>query len=798
MSVACYASPRIQPCRRSLNSFLDCNRRLDYLAKSGRMSDARRLFDGMPQRDDVSWNTLIAAYARSGLFSDALHLFHSCPQLHSSSIPWSSLISGFSRQGRAADALLVFRRMLAAGLRPDCYSLGAYLRACSILPSHTAGHLAHALAIKSSLDADSFIAAALVNMYSKCGESAFAGAIFTSVQPEHRANRVLWTAIITARVQDGDHLSAMDCFRLMRAEDMYPNQFTLPSVLSACASELAIGFGKQVHTLAVHTGLDANQFIQSSLVSLYAKCSDFSDAKMVLLSAEHDDPVSWNSLIVICSHAALHDDVLSLFVQMRQRFIELDEFTHPSALNSVAAVEDLCNGCSLHCLVLKTGLTSHQHVSNALVDMYAKCGRPEIALKVFDDLQHKDIVGWTALYNGYAMHISNESALQLYLLMRAAWVEPDEFILSGVLSSCGELTLLESGRQVHALAIRLSLDSFRSVGNSTVTMYAKSGCIDEARLAFDSMSRRDAITWTAIIMGYAQNGRCHDSLLLFDLMVREGARPDYVTFIGLLFACSHAGLVEIGRMHFESMERVYGVTPGPEHYACMVDLLGRASRVSEAVDILSQAGHAADTTVWKTLLAASRVHCNVDVAEWAAKELLRLDPSDATTYVMLANVYSRAGRWMDVAMMRGMMRATGVSKEPGCSWVEAGGQVHVFHVEDRAHPLAAKIFAKVGEMLERALAEGYVVDTTCALQDATEEERERGLAHHSEKLAVAFGLMDSPKGKPIRVYKNLRICGDCHTAIKLVAKVYERVIVLRDANCFHHFSGGNCSCSDFW
>ncbi|KAK8930486.1 Pentatricopeptide repeat-containing protein [Platanthera zijinensis] len=796
MSVAPFL--RIQPCLRSPDSLLKCNRLLDTLAKSGRMGDARRLFDEMPLKDDVSWNTLISAYARFGLFPDALWLFHSCPQLYSSSVPWSALISGFSRHGRAADALLLFRRMLASGLHPDPYSLGGFLRACSNLAFITVGQLAHSVAIKSSLDADSFVAAALVDMYSKCGEADIAAAIFSSFPTEHHANRVLWTAAVTARAQNGDHLGAMDCFRLMRVEGLLPNQFTLPSVLLSCASELAIRFGQQVHALAVQTGLDASQFIQSTLVSLYAKCSDLAGAKTILDSSENDDPVSWNSFIVICSRAAFHEDALSLFVQMRHRDINMDEFTYPSALNSVAAMDNVGNGSSLHCLVVKTGFINHQHVGNALVDMYAKCGRSELALGVFEDLLHKNVVGWTALYNGFARHVSDESALQLYCKMRAEEIVPDEFIFSGVLSSCGELTLLEAGRQVHSLAARLSLDSFRSVGNALVSMYAKSGCVVEAHTVFSSMSSRDAITWTAMIVGYAQNGRGHDSVPLFDQMLRFGLRPDYVTFIGILFACSHAGLVELGRAHFDSMERVYGVAPGPEHYACMVDLLGRAGQLSEAATVLGQAGPAADAMVWKALLAACRVHRNIGVAEWAADELLRLNPGDAATYVLLSNVYSWAGRWGEVARVRLMMRARGVSKEPGCSWVEMGGQVHVFYVEDNRHLLAVEIYKKVTEMLDRAKAAGYVVDTRWALQDGPEEEREMGLAHHSEKLAVAFGLMGGPSGKPIRVFKNLRICGDCHGAIKLVAKVYSRDIILRDANCFHHFSNGNCSCYDYW
>ncbi|KAG0476602.1 hypothetical protein HPP92_012977 [Vanilla planifolia] len=789
-----------KPYLRSVEALYSYNRRLDCLAKAGRLDDARRLFDELPHRDEVSWNTLISAYASAGLYDDALLLFRSNPQLYSSTVPWSSLISGFSRSGRTVDAFHIFHRMLFVGLRPDPYSLGAYIRACSNLPSLITGEVAHSLAIKSSLNADSFVAAALVAMYSNCGQATAATFVFDSVPMECRSNRVLWTSLIMARAHDGDHLRAMELFRLMRYEGFAPNQFTLPIVLTACAADLALDFGRQIHALATHTGLYTSQFVQSSLVNLYAKCSDLAAAKMVLALAEHDDTVSWNSLIVRCSRAALHDDALSLFSEMHRRCIGMDEFSFPSALNSLAAADDLGNGLALHCLVEKTGFGNRQHVGNALVDMYSKCGQPVVAYKLFDTLPSRNVVGWTALYNGYSRHVSDESALRLYCRMRAIGVHPDEYIISSVLSSCADLTLLELGRQVHAVAILLGLVSFRSASNSLITMYAKSGCAHAACEVFNSMIHRDAITWTAMIVGYAQNGRGRDSLVLFNQMVRSGATPDYVTFIGLLFACSHAGMVDVGRAHFDSMEPLYGVAPGPEHYACMVDLLCRGGRVSEGAALLfSGAGAAmADATVWKSLLAGSRVHRDVHVAEWAAGELLRLDPGDATAYVMLSNVYSAAGRWTDVARVRGVMRARGVTKEPGCSWVEDCGRVHVFHVDDRGHPMAAEIYEKVTEMLEEAEAAGYMVDTRWSLQYAAEEEREWGLAHHSEKLAVAFGLLCGPKEKPIRVYKNLRICGDCHTAIKFVAKVYEREIVLRDSNCFHHFSGGNCSCFDYW
>jgi len=382
--------------------------------------------------------------------------------------------------------------------------------------------------------------------------------------------------------------------------------------------------------------------------------------------------------------------------------------------------------------------------------------------------------------------------------MRADGVESDEFVMAGVLSSCAGLTLLELGRQVHSVTVQRRFDSFRSVSNSLVSMYAKCGCTDDARKVFDLMFCRDAITWTALIIGYAQNGRGRDSLELYNNMIRSGFKPDYVTFIGLLFACSHAGLVQAGKSHFQSMEKVYCISPGPEHYACMIDLLGRSGRIDEAVELLDQMQIKADSIVWKALLAACKVHHDVSLAEWAAEKLFRLVPNDAVPYILLSNLYSSAGRWVDVARIRSLMKSRGVSKEPGCSWIEVGSIVHVFHVEDRGHPLMAEIYAKVEDMIGRIKLEGYVADTGFSLQDLALEGKEVGLAYHSEKLAVAFGLISVPMGAVIRVYKNLRVCGDCHTALKLVSKVYGREIVLRDSNCFHHLSEGNCSCGDYW
>ncbi|KAF8664045.1 hypothetical protein HU200_054952 [Digitaria exilis] len=495
--------------------------------------------------------------------------------------------------------------------------------------------------------------------------------------------------------------------------------------------------------------------------------------------------VSYNAAISRCARAGLYRRALALFHEMRGHGLRADEYTLPPLLNSAALLRSPPAARALHALLLRAGLASHLHVANALVDAYAKLARPAAAR-----------VGSTKCRGGTwspgppSSRGSRAPATTARLSgCTTRWLPP---------GSCAGSTMLDLGRSVHAAAARRGFEPFLSVGNSLVSMYAKTGALRDARTVFDAMPARCTITWTAMIVGHAQNGRGRQSLDIYTDMVRSGCRPDYVTFIGLLFACSHSGLVDAGRDHFRSMVNDYGIAPGPDHYACMVDLLGRAGRLEEAMDMLNRSSTELDATVWKALLGACRVHRNVELAERAAEMVWRLDMTDAVPYVMLSNLYSRARRWGDVARIRALMKSRGISKEPGCSWVGVNGVTHLFHVEDHGHPRAAEIFRKVEEMTERIRAEGYVPDTDWALQDEAPEGREKGLAYHSERLAVAFGLLAVPAAAPIRVFKNLRVCGDCHAAIKMVAKVYGREIILRDANCFHHMKDGACSCGDYW
>ncbi|KAE8665831.1 Shaggy-like protein kinase 32 isoform 1 [Hibiscus syriacus] len=314
---------------------------------------------------------------------------------------------------------------------------------------------------------------------------------------------------------------------------------------------------------------------------------------------------------------------------MHARDMKLDNFTYPSVLNCFALTKDMNNAMSVHCLITKTGFEASKLVNNALVDMYAKQGNMDCAFQVFNHMPNKDVVSWTALVTGYARNNRDEEALDLFCDMRLAGVYPDHIILASVLSACAELTVLEFGQQLHANFVKSGLPSSISVDNSLVTMYAKCGCIDDANRVFDSMRIRDVISWTALIVCYVQNGRGRDSVRFYDQMIASDTKPDFITFIGLLFACSHAGLLERGRSYFASMDKVYGIKP--------------------------------DATVWKALLAACRVHGK----ERAANNLFELEPTNAVPYIMLSNMYSAAGKWENATRIRRTMKSRGLSKEPG-------------------------------------------------------------------------------------------------------------------------------------
>lgn len=413
-------------------------------------------------------------------------------------------------------------------------------------------------------------------------------------------------------------------------------------------------------------------------------------------------------------------------------------------------------------------------------------------------MSEREIVTWNAMITGYFQNGFSEAALSLFREMQVEGLAPDEVTMVSVLSACGHAGALELGKWVHAYIEKYRLDGRISVKTALVGMYSKCGCIEKALEVFEGIPDRNLVCWTAMINGLAFNGYGMKAVEFFDRMVGCNIRPDAVSLISILSACSHGGLLEEGRRLFGDLRRRYGIAPQMEHYGCMVDLLGRSGHLDEAYELIKNMPFAPNAVMWRTLLGACKVHNNVELGEMVLKKILELEPRHHGDYVLLSNIYAAAGRWEDAANIRRTMKKKGIAKVPGCSMIEVDSRIYSFFVEDKSHCHSEDIHRMLDQMALRLKLAGYVPDTSKVLIDVDDDEKENALSHHSEKVAIAFGLIKTTPGTPLRVVKNLRVCDDCHSAIKLVSKIYDREIVVRDRNRFHHFKEGSCSCGDYW
>ncbi|CAN6233649.1 unnamed protein product [Urochloa humidicola] len=437
---------------------------------------------------------------------------------------------------------------------------------------------------------------------------------------------------------------------------------------------------------------------------------------------------------------------------------------------------------------------------NILLTALAARGRVAEALELFDEMPEPSVRSWTALIAGLAQSGRPADALRVFRDMEDAGVAPNEVTVVAVLAACADVGDLETGRKVHGYARRQGYcKSNVLVCNAAIDMYVKCGCVDAARAVFDAMENdRTVVSWSVMICGHAMHGEGEKALKLFTAMRRRGVSPNGVTFVGLLHACSHMGLVDEARAFFESMEKDHDIAPEIEHYGCMVDLLSRAGRLQEALEFINGMPVEPNSVVWGALLGGARLHRDVEVGEEAIRRLAVLDPGNDGYYVVMSNIYADAGRWEDVARVRRAMKLRGVKKTRGWSSISVGGDVHEFTAGDCTHRQATAICKTLDGLLGEARRQGYTPDTSVVLLDMDDGEKERVLARHSEKLAVAFGLMSTPPGTTLRVMKNLRVCSDYHAAMKVISEIAGREIVVRDRNRFHCFKNGVCSCRDYW
>ncbi|PKI51421.1 hypothetical protein CRG98_028132 [Punica granatum] len=655
----------------------------------------------------------------------------------------------------------------------------------------------HAALLRHGLEQDPFLLGPILRFAFGLGRTCYPLLLFHQIK---RPSVFLCNTAIRGLVSSDRFSDAIQLYHSMRSRhNLLPNNFTLPFVLKASARSSDSVLGVKLHALVSKLGFDRDVFVQTGLISLYAKCGLLEDACKVFDEIPDKNTVSWTAIITGYMDSGMFREAVDMFHRLLGSGMKPDGFTLVRVLSACAHLGDSATGEWMDRYVTEeSGTGRNLFLATALVDMYAKCGDMEKARGVFDSMPEKDIVSWSAMIQGYASNGLPMEALDMFYRMLDENMRPDCYAMVGVLNACARLGALGFGEWACDLMGRDEFLDNPVLGTALIDMYAKCGAMARAWEVFQEMRKKDQVVWNAAICGLAMNGHVQAVFGLFGLMEKFGIKPDGNTFMGLLCASTHAGLVSEGRRYFYGMARMYSISPTIEHYGCLVDLLGRAGHLDEAHRLIISMPMEANTIVWGALLGGCRMHRDTQLGEYTLKKLIELEPWNSGNYVLLSNIYSATRRWDDAAEIRSRMNSEGIQKVPGCSWVEVGSTVHEFHVGDKSHPSSEKIYEKLNKLAREMKALGYVPTTEFVLFDIEEEEKEHSLGWHSEKLAVAFALISTEDNEVIRVVKNLRVCGDCHEAMKLISRITGREIIVRDNNRFHCFRDGSCSCKDYW
>ncbi|KAI3944207.1 hypothetical protein MKW98_016437 [Papaver atlanticum] len=641
----------------------------------------------------------------------------------------------------------------------------------------------------------------------------------------------------------------------MRNSGVFSDGFTFPLVIKVCTSGDS-KLCRDIHGHVLVLGYQYNLHVGKDLINGYGKMGLMEDAIKVFDKMSHRNHISWNTMFSGFAHnfdcdgsvkmfgsmeregvephlltwtsfmsvhkrCGLHDRVIELFRESRGKMNCSTGEVIAVVLSSCAEFDKFQMAKEIHGYVISGGFQDYMFVQNSLISVYGKNENVEEARNLFMQTKMKNLVSWNALISsfadagscdeahktfsqlvniddrklrpnvvsfsavigGFAVKRKQNECFAVFREMLHFKVHPNSVTIASLLSLCAEVVAFGLGKEIHGYSIRALMDKNILVGNGLVNMYTKCGDVMDACSVFDHMDNRDLISWNSMIAGYGMHGLSNEALTTFREMVKLGSKPDVVTFVAVLSACSHAGLVTEGRKLFDQMSSEFMITPNMEHYSCIVDLLGRAGLFQEANELIEKMPFEPDECVWGALLNACRIHKNTEMVE-VIKSHLNLESEMTGTYMCLSNIYASQGRWEDAAKVR--------------SRIEVKKKSYIFSSGNSFQSGLDKVYETLDDLGPRMEAEGYVPDKSFVLQDVGDEEKKEILNGHSEKLAIAFGHANLPPDFPIRVTKNLRVCGDCHNWTKIFTKVTEREVIVRDGRRFHHFKDGLCSCRDYW
>ncbi|KAG9451305.1 hypothetical protein H6P81_011270 [Aristolochia fimbriata] len=563
----------------------------------------------------------------------------------------------------------------------------------------------------------------------------------------------MYNTLIRGLSESGYPHEALLTYTQMRHQSFIPDSFSFAFLFKAAANVKSLGVGTQLHCQALLFGLDDHLFVRTTLISSYAEAEDLRSAQKAFHETEEPNVVTWNAMVTAYFRCSDLEGAHQMFSKMPVR-----------------------------------DLTSW----NIMLAGYTKAGEFEVARRIFNEMPDKDSVSWSTMIVGFAQNGCLDEAFEFFRESLREGMGSNEVSLTGILSVFAQVGAFISGQVLHGHVVKVGFNNVISVTNALLDVYAKCGDTEMARKVFDHMvEKKSVISWSVMMAALAMQGLADEVLKLFGEMEKNGIRPDGVTFVSLLYACSHAGLIEGGCEYFHKMQETYEIEPSIEHYGCMVDLYGRAGLLSKAYEFVSEMPIQPNEIIWRTLLGACSMHGELKLAEEARKKLSELDPENSSDYILLSNIYAVAGKWKDVAMVRRSMISRNINKTPGWSTIEVDKVVYKFVAGERESEVANEAHHKLADIMSALRTAGYVPEVRSVLHDIEEEEKENSVSQHSEKLAAAFGLAKMCQGNVIRIVKNLRVCRDCHTVMKLISKVYDREILLRDRR--RVFCKGGCN-----
>lgn len=729
--------------------------------KYGSPTEAARVFDSTEEKLDVLYHTLLKGYAKNSLSDDAFSFY--C-------------------------------RMRCDDINPVVYNFTYLLKVLGDESDLKRGKEIHAQVIKNGFAENLFTMTAVVNVYAKCRQIGDAYKMFDRMPLR---DLVSWNTIIAGFSQNGFASKALDMVIRMQDEGQKPDAITLVTILPVASDIGSLRIGKSIHAVVLRAGFESLVNISTALVDMYSKLGSVTTSRLIFNSMNDKTIVTWNSMIDGYVQSENPEEALAIFQKMLDEGFEPSNVTIMEGLHACADLGDLDRGKFIHELAHKMKLESDVSVMNSLISMYCKCKRVDIASKIFTNMQNKTPVSWNAMILGYAQNGCVNEALSHFCEMQSQNIKPDSFTMVSVISALAELSITRQAKWIHGLVIRTCLDKNVFVMTALVDMYAKCGVIDTAKKLFDMMEERHVITWNAMIDGYGTHGLGKKALDVFNEMQMGITKPNVTTFLSVISACSHSGLVEEGLKYFDSMKIDYGLEPAMDHYGAMVDLLGRAGRLNEAWSFIQKMPLKPGITVFGAMLGACKIHNNVELAEMTAKKIFELEPDDGGYHVLLSNIYATASMWDRVSKVRMLMKSKELKKTPGCSLLDLKYEFHTFHSGSTDHPQSKQIYTFLETLGDKIKAAGYVPETN-SVHDVEDNVKEQVLNSHSEKLAIAFGLLNTSPGTTIHIRKNLRVCGDCHNATKYISLLTGREIIVRDMQRFHHFKNGICSCGDYW